>query len=46
MTFEEHGYCDIDKLQQKDNENYQRRYQNKSFKDYTYYVGSNANSIF
>ena len=36
---------DIDKLQQIDNENYQRRYQNKSLKAYSYDVGKDPKNI-
>ena len=37
--------CDIDKLQQIDNENYQRRYQKKPLKDYSYHVGKDPENI-
>ena len=36
---------DIDKIQQIDNENYQRRYQNKSLKGYSYDVGKDPKNI-
>ena len=37
--------CDIDKMQQIDNENYQKYYQNKSIKDYSSYVGKGPENI-
>ena len=37
--------CDIDKMQQIDNENYQNRYHNKSVKDYSSYVGKGPENI-
>ena len=37
--------CDIDKMQQIDNENYQNRYHNKSVKDYTSDVGKGPENI-
>ena len=37
--------CDIDKMQQIDNENYQNRYHNKSVKNYTSDVGKGPENI-
>ena len=37
--------CDIDKMQQIDNENYQNRYHDKSVKDYLSDVGKGPENI-
>ena len=37
--------CDIDKMQQIDNENYQNRYHDKSVKDYSSDVGKGPETV-
>ena len=45
MTPSDYTDCDIDKIQQIDNENYQNRYHNKSLKVYSSDVGKGPENI-